>query len=158
MIILTADQATKKTGVCVMESISRKLLYSTTIEEKDKNYFNRIYNMRNRIFDTFEKYKCEVISFEGCTYQNNAQALIMLAQLQGMILSTCMDKELLYIIPKATEWRSICEFKGGRRDVQKQLAIQFVKDKYDLDLSDKDDEAEAICLAWAISEKHFKDR
>lgn len=153
MRILACDQATRKTGIAVIESDNLKLIYSCVLQESDQDYVKRIYNMTNNLFKLFDEYKCEVISFENVTYQHNALALIELAQLQGMILSKCLDKSLLYLIPRATEWRSVCGFSGGRRAEQKEQAIDFVKNKYDIDVSD--DESEAICQGWAMSNKYF---
>lgn len=150
---MACDQATRKSGICIMDSITKKIIFSDVLEETDKDYVKRIYNMKTQLFKLFDKFKCEIIVFEETIYQNNARALIMLSQLQGMILDECLKRDLLYIIPTTKEWRSQCDIKGRKREEQKQNAIKFVKDQFNIDVSE--DEAEAVCIAYYASSKFF---
>ena len=73
----------------------------------------------------------------------------------GALLCLFQEKELLYEIVSATKWRSYCEIKGRKRQEQKENTKQFVKEKFNLDVSE--DEADAVAMGWyAVNNVHIE--
>ena len=73
-----------------------------------------------------------------------------LAQVQGALMALCVENEIDYKLVYPSEWRKECNFLKGndlKRENQKKIAQQWVKDKYDMKCTQ--DEADAICIAYA---------
>jgi len=60
------------------------------------------------------------------------------------------ERNIAFHYVEATAWRAFCKIKGRKRTEQKANAIQLVKDKFNLYVSE--DEADAILIGfWAIN-------
>ena len=60
----------------------------------------------------------------------------------------CPNKTLEYIdrvIYILKEWRKYCNIKGKKREELKQNAVNYIKNKYKIEVND--DTAESICIA-----------
>lgn len=106
-----------------------------------------IKRIRNQILES----NVECVVFEDVNLQKNASTLILLAQIQGAIIDTCVMNEINYVIYKATLWRKKLGFdqsKGIKRPQLKQQAKDYVLAKYNLCL--KEDICDAICIGNAF--------
>ncbi len=152
MAILALDNATVKTGYAVFDSVDGKLLGSGVLTaNKSKDIDTRLADLRGQIEGLISMWDVKEVAFEDTMYiqkgHNNLQTFKKLCWLQGMIVAICLQRGIKYSVFLPSEWRSRIGFLKGhdvRRDVQKQMAIDFVIKKYHIEVTD--DEAEAICI------------
>ena len=101
----------------------------------------------------------DFVVFEDVSLQTNVSTLILLAQIQGAIINTCVMNNICYSVYKPTLWRRILSFRQGRnvkRPELKQQEKDFVFNKYNLKL--KEDLCDAICIGEAfIIDKKVED-
>ena len=64
--------------------------------------------------------------------------------MQGVILSILFEKNVGFQIVKPSTWKSVTKVKGRKRKEQKESAMQIVKEKYKINVSE--DVAEAILI------------
>ena len=93
----------------------------------------------------------DYVVFEDVSLQTNVSTLILLAQIQGAIINTCVMNNICYSVYRPTFWRSKLGFKQNRnvkRPELKQQAKDYVYNKYGLKL--KEDLCDAICIGEAF--------
>lgn len=96
------------------------------------------------------------VVFEDVSLQTNVSTLILLAQIQGAIINTCVMNDICYSVYKATFWRSKLGFNQSRnvkRPELKQQAKDYVFNKYGLKL--KEDLCDAICIGEAFIKENI---
>lgn len=92
---------------------------------------------------------CVVI--EDVSLQTNVSTLLLLAQIQGAIMQTCVALNIPYYVYKPSFWRKVLKFnqgKGIKRPELKKQAKEYIQNKYGLKL--KIDQCEAICIGEAF--------
>ena len=77
-----------------------------------------------------------------------------LARLQGVLMVTCCEQKIEYIIVPPATWRAHCEVKGRTRVDRKRSMQMKVKDWFDITVND--DIADAIGIGKYINDKHKK--
>ena len=137
-----------------MDFKTQKIIHMQTIKDNSKDSLTRIYNTTKRVFELFDEYKAEFFTLEDVYANKNMKAYNLLSRLRGMLIYEAMNRELLFEIPLAKQWRSTCGINEKGRENQKAAALKFVKDKFDIDLGKNDDQAESVCIAWAMSLKY----
>lgn len=158
MKILSLDLSTTSTGVAIMEN--KKLLDYYLIKPKAKD------DVVNRIQYTVLQLKeilsnnpdIDLIILEEVrpdTFNMNTQKVLLWAQ--GAIIFMVHDvfpkMKIEYILPSS--WRKLCGIKTGRgikREELKQADIQFVLEKYGVEVND--DVADAIGIGYAYFEMY----
>ncbi len=147
MKILTLDLSTKSSGWAYGIDTQLKQHGCITINSKDVQ--NRIIQMRQQIISLICNYTPDKIIMQEVRPQINSHTNKVLMWLQGIIVIAayeCWKKcEIQFI--NASEWRAAVKIKQGRsikRDQVKKYDIQYVKEKYHIDVND--DEADAICI------------
>ncbi len=98
----------------------------------------------------------DYVVFEDVSLQTNVSTLILLAQIQGAIINTCVMNNICYRVYKPTFWRSKLSFKQSRnvkRAELKQQAKDYVLNKYNLKL--KEDICDAICIGEAFIKENL---
>ncbi len=151
--ILSIDQATVKTGIAVHNN-EKLVVYelidlSKTDKNKDKN--KRVENMISEIQNRIHKYKPNFVVFEDVALQSNPATLMLLARLQGAIVGFCVLNNIPYEILKPPNWRKFLGFRQGqgiKRNELKRQAVEYVRNKYGLNLSE--DVCEAVCIGDAF--------
>ena len=116
-----------------------------------KDTHERVHEMIKRIHNQIVESKADYVVFEDVSLQTNVSTLILLAQIQGAIISTCVMNNICYDVYKPTFWRSKLGFKQSRnikRPELKQQAKDYVYNKYGLTL--KEDLCDAICIGEAF--------
>ena len=81
----------------------------------------------------------DYVVFEDVSLQTNVSTLILLAQIQGAIINTCVMNNICYSVYRPTFWRSKLGFKQNRnvkRPELKQQAKDYVYNKYGLKLKE----------------------
>lgn len=155
MDILSLDVSTKSSGWAYFEN--GELKDHGCITSSSTDVIKRIYIMRDGISAILDKYKVskvvvEEVRPEGGYGVGNTHTHKMLMWLQAAIAFMMHDLfphiDLEYIYPSS--WRATLGIKNGRgikRTSLKQADIDFVKEKYDINVND--DEADAICIGLA---------
>lgn len=145
MRIIAFDQATNITGWCIFDN--KKLLnYGIIDTSKFKSVDEKISKQKKEIQKLIKKYKPELFAIEDIQYQQNQYTYKILAELLGVISNTFFENEYPFVIISPSKWKSYCNIKGRKREEQKVNAIQFVKDKFNIDVIS--DIADAICIGW----------
>lgn len=154
MKILCFDQATNISGYSVFED-SKLITYGVlNSDHEEKNTLERLKQMTDEIVKLTKKIKPDVVILENIQMQRNVATFKSLAQLQGMIMYYLNKSNICYWYIEPTAWKSFCKIKGRSRKEQKPNTIKFVKEVYNIDVTE--DEADAIGIGfWAI--KHIKE-
>ena len=147
MKILALDLSTKSSGWAFgIDSIIQQHGYITA---SSRIVEQRIIKMRNQIVSLICRYCPDKIIMEQVRPEVNSHTNKVLMWLQGIITIAayeCYKKCQIQFIG-ASEWRAALKIHQGRgvkRDEVKSRDIQYVKNKYNIDVND--DEADAICL------------
>jgi Holliday junction resolvasome RuvABC endonuclease subunit len=153
--ICCVDQSSHSTGITIMQTETQKIIYMDTYKDDNKEPFSRLYSMTKNVFEAFDKYNCELFTLENVYANGNMKAYNLLSQLQGMLIWNCEIRDVAFEIPLASQWRKSIGIKSKKRIDQKKEAVQFVNERYKLNLTDKqDDMAESCCIATAMSLKY----
>lgn len=171
-LLFAFDQATHNTGFSIWNKEAKELLGYGSIEIKKGNSNERINKLKNILNELYTKCKYHNIEFifEEIQYQeefeekntinfntsknnniNNIKTFKTLAWLQGVLLDWCFENNIKYQLIYSSSWKSYCHIKGQQRSIQKQNSINFVKEKFNIEVNS--DEADAICLGWTALNK-----
>ena len=148
--ILSFDQSTKVTGYSLYNN-SNLINYGTIQSNStEKNPIERMKQMYDNIKQCLVKYNPDFVVFENVQFQKNYGTFQQLSQLQGVLMSLLFERNIGFHIIEPTAWKAFCGVKGRKRQEQKDNAIQLVKDRFKLSVSE--DEADAILIGfWAIN-------
>ena len=152
MMLLALDQASRVTGWALFEGDKLKaegkfsLSPSLAIGDRLAEFYNNLSRL-------FGNHNFDELAFEDIQLQaGNVKTYKMLAMIQAMAILWCTTHGIKYYILSPSHWRKILKEQysvewGRKREEQKQSAMNFIKQKYNLDVSS--DEADAICLGTA---------
>ena len=143
MKILGLDTSTTSTGYCVMED-NKILAYGVIKPKKSLDVIDRIIYIENEIKSIIKAKSVEYVCIEDLVSFRNAYATKGLAGLLMHIQIELRKRDMLVITVRPSEWRKGI-VKGRIRQELKSSAIEYIKNKYDLEVND--DEADAICIA-----------
>ena len=150
--ILALDQSTKETGWAIFEN--KKLINHGVISVSGADGLKRIVEMGKKVQDLIELYEPIYVVMEEVRPEDvnsNNDVFKKLMYLQGQLAIVCNSNGLKYEFLVPSEWRKQCGIKTGRgvmRDKLKASDIKFVKDTYDIVVSD--DEADAIGIGYGF--------
>lgn len=157
MNLLAIDASSKSTGIAIYKH--NKLQYYTCITATSSDFLNRIKVMVDSIQKILiENPDLEYVVLEQVRQESfvNVQTYKVLMYLQGclsmMIHQNFKHLQIDFLYPSS--WRKTCQIKQGRgvrRQQQKELDIQWVKDRFNIQVND--DIADAIGLGYAYINK-----
>lgn len=148
MKILALDQSTKHTGWSYWDN-KRLLKYGVIDTQESDAAFVRMAQMGSEIDKLVRRFKPNHVVIEQVQFQHNYKVYSQLSQLQGIIMRILFEKNTAFTLVEPTKWRAFDGIKNRKREETKAAAIQAVKDKYYIDVSE--DIAEAIGIGlWAI--------
>lgn len=160
--ILALDQATQTTGWCVFDD--KNLIAYGKINFTQSDPIERISKVRNWLLNMFETWKPDKVALEDIQLQKfsgkngHTESAVTtyktLAQLQGVLATTCFDKGISYSIVHTATWRAHCKITAKSRTDQKRAAQIYVAKKYEKNVTQ--DEADAICIGTYMTEKYLK--
>ena len=161
MITIAIDASTKSTGVAVFKD--KQLTRRHNIQDNGKNVLKRIKIMTDCIEEIYiaekdlnEGHQIQVImeqiipdNLNEAKWTHNQATFKALFYLQAAIVLMFDNYGIDVEFIGASSWRKQCGIKqgGATRDVLKARDIEFVKEKFGLDVND--DVADAICIGWA---------
>lgn len=148
---LALDQSLRTSGYAIFEDDKLDSWGIFTTNPKH-DVGKRLRTIIENIEEIIQEEKIEYLFFEDIQNQANNQTYKSLAHVQGAIYLLCAAKGIQYTVLSPSHWRSIlkekCGIKFGRkRTEQKEIAINFVRQRYNKEVSS--DEADAICLGLA---------
>lgn len=152
MKTLSLDLSSKSSGWSVFDG--QELTEYGCITSASTDLIKRIHIMTDNIKELIKKYNINKVVVEEVRSElgtQNIKTHRALMWLQGFVAIMLHDEyklELEYIYP--SEWRKICGIKTGsgiRRETLKQRDVEFVKNKFNLDVND--DIADAIGIGYA---------
>ena len=152
------DQATHITGYSIFDD--GKLVYADIFETIADDEIERDIEIKNWLIQLIQNWKPDIIGLEGIQLQqfNNKTVGITtyqtLARLQGILMATCKEQNIQYIIIPPATWRAHCEVKGRARADQKRSMQMKVKEWFDITVSN--DIADAIGIGKYLNDKHRK--
>ena len=149
MKILSFDQATKKTGYAIFLGNSLQT-YGLIDMSKYEAPGERFQHMCVQIACFIRDVQPDFVIFEDVSMQSNIATTILLARLQGVIIGTCLDCNIMFDIYKPSSWRKVLCFdqgKGVKRESLKNQAKQYVFNTFGVAATE--DQSEAICIGWA---------
>ncbi len=159
MRILSLDLSTKSSGWAVFEDGELKdygcvTSASTDLIKRIQIMTSAIQEVMNK-YDQIDKVIAEEVRPEGRGYgvgnlQTHRALMWLQAGIAFMIHDNFKKVKLEYIYPSS--WRASIGIKTGRgvkRTTLKEKDIEFVKDKWGYEVND--DEADAICIGYAMS-------
>jgi Holliday junction resolvasome RuvABC endonuclease subunit len=165
MKILSLDLSTKSSGWAIFEDT--KLVDYGCITSSSTDLIKRIKIMTEGIKNILDEHNdinkiiAEEVRPQGGYGAGNIQTHRALMWLQAGIAFMLHDnfKNLTLDFIYPSSWRASCGIKNGRgikRESQKQQDIEFVKEKFGIDVND--DIADAIGIGYAqvhVSEENF---
>ena len=152
------DQATHITGYSIFDN--GKLVNAGIFEADADDEIERDIEIKNWLIQLIQNWKPDMIGIEGIQLQqlNNKTIGVttyqILARLQGILMATCCEQKVDYVIVPPATWRSHCEIKGRTRADRKRSMQMKVKEWFDITVSD--DVADAIGIGKYINDKHKK--
>lgn len=150
MRVVGIDASTNKTGVSLFidgEYSGHMLIDLHKI--KDSNI--RVPKMMKEIKGVLDYYEPDIIVMEECLLKTNIATVKLLSYLAGAIISWAADNQVEFRFQLPSEWRKRVEIVQGPktpRDKLKQEAIDMVREKFGIDVTD--DEAEAVLIAHSV--------
>lgn len=124
--------------------------------ERDKmTYAESVDKVKCLMADLISKYKVGMVILEDIQFRANAVVFKKLAWLQGVLINYCVVNNLPFWLVQPSSWQSWCRKHSdaaqksaevvGDRKATKVLSLNFVKEKYNLNL-DNDNIADAVCI------------
>ena len=152
------DQATHVTGYSIFDG--GELIYADFFEANADDEIERDIEIKNWLIQLIHNWKPDIIGIEGIQLQqfNNKNVGVTtfqtLARLQGILMATCNEQKIEYVVVPPATWRAHCEVKGRTRIDRKRSMQMKVKDWFDITVND--DIADAIGIGKYINDKHKK--
>jgi len=152
------DQATHITGYSIFDN--DELIYAGTFEATAEDEIERDVQIQHWLIQLIHNWKPDIIGLEGIQLQQFNDKMVgvttyqTLARLQGILMATCYDLKVDYIICPPATWRNHSGVKGRSRADKKRSMQNKIKEWFDITVSD--DVADAIGIGKYINETHKK--
>lgn len=148
-ILIALDESTTCTGYAVFEN--GELIEHGIFSFKSKDVLERVSLIMEEIEELINVYKPDNMVIEDVQITMNAATAKSLLGLQFMIEVYAHRNNISCETYRTTKWRKILGLSNSRsldRKAKKQETIDYVKDKYGIDVL-KDDESDAIAIGTA---------
>ena len=148
--LISLDTSTKCSGVATFDNC--KLVdYQLFDFHKEKDVERRIDMMGKELLSYLKKQKPDIIWIEHPQGQGSNVSMVgKLCEILGIVRAYAIEKKVDYHEIMPSEWRKYAKFDQGKkeRDQLKQMSIQYVKDNFDIDVTD--DISDAISIGCAV--------
>lgn len=154
MRVLAMDQSTRCSGWSYFEDDKYVASGIIDMSKSTLETDERSFEMAKSLWKIMKQYKPEHLIIENVQQQTSPKVLIILARLQGMIIGYAEAHKVKVHILLPSQWRAELKYTQGakvKRAELKQQSIDYVKEKYNLDVPE--DECEAIALNDAARKK-----
>lgn len=146
--VLALDQATYITGWSIFDD--NKLVAYGKFETNLAEDIERYDAVKKWLNSMILNWQPDIVGLEGIQFQSTSNGKNVmgvtvfetLARLQGILMETCFEEKIQYVICPTNTWRAHCGVKGKSRDDKKRNMQLLVKKWYDVSVSE--DESDAI--------------
>lgn len=148
-ILIALDESTTCTGYAVFDDGT--LIEHGIFSFKSKDVLERVSLIMEEIEELIKNYKPDNMVIEDVQITMNAATAKSLLGLQFMIEVYAHRNNISCETYRTTKWRKILGLSNSRsldRKAKKQETIDYVKDKYGIEIL-KDDESDAIAIGTA---------
>ena len=148
-ILIALDESTTCTGYAVFND--SELIKHGLFALKSKDVLERVSYIMEEIEKLIKTYKPDNMVIEDVQITMNAATAKSLLGLQFMIEVYAHRNNISCKTYRTTKWRKILELSNSKsldRKAKKQETIDYVKNKYGIDVL-KDDESDAIAIGTA---------
>lgn len=145
--VLSLDGATNKTGYSIYNN--KELIKYGIIDLSDiDDLTEKINTLKHLLIRIIEEFEIDRIIIEDIQLQHaNVKGFKTLARLQGVLLDSVFEIDIPTELIVSTTWKSRIGINTRlKREVQKQLTIEFVKNKFGIDVVD--DIADSISMGF----------
>lgn len=151
--MVTLDTSTNKTGVCVFKNgkyDGHFLIDKSNIKDTPE----RIKEMSKAILGILQRINPQIIYIEEDATIRNAKTFRMLMLIQGVAYTWSICNDCEFNVVRPSEWRKPLGINGGKREELKAKSINYIKDTFNLKVTD--DEADAICIGCSVMKRFEK--
>lgn len=160
--ILAFDQASNLTGYSVYKNgelikygvLSLKDITKASFSEVA--YDEKVENVKQFLIRSLDFFKPDIVAIEDIQRQSNIKTFKDLAYLQGVLKNYLYINNIPFIVLSPSMWRSELKIKGRKRVDVKRNAQLYIKDKFNIEVTE--DEADAICISIASSNMLSKNK
>lgn len=152
MSIMSIDPGLNSPGVCIYDGRTVELftILNSTLKEEYKKYI-ATYRI---LVDYIEKYNVRHVLVEDYAFsQKGSSSVSKLAQIKGMVIAMCVEKQITYTVIPISTWKSITGYvlpKGKSKNQEKIDYIKTAKKIYDYDYGSCD-EVDALFIMAAVN-------
>ena len=147
--LVSIDPSTKASGVATFDYA--KLVDYQLFKQNDNDAEIRIHQMGADLLSYLKKQKPDIIYIEHPQgHGSNVKLVAMICELLGIVRAYAIEKKIEYKEVTPSVWRKYCDFNQGKkkRAELKQMSIDYVKQYYDVELSE--DECDAVCIGTGV--------
>ena len=162
---LALDQATRVTGYSIYDN--NKLVKYGVFETNLSDEIERDHSLKVWLINMINNWKPDLIGLEDIQLQNfgekgkgkefcsangvGIQTYKTLAHLQGILMETCFENKVSYVVCPPATWRAYCKVTGKSKADKKRSMQLKVKELFDISVTN--DEADAIGIGKYLAEK-----
>lgn len=163
--VLALDQATYISGFSIYDD--KKLIRYGVFETNLDSEISRDDAIRKWLISMITNWRPDLVAIEDIQMQQlggkqvygsdnvvGIQTFKTLAHLQGILMETCYEMGIDFILCPTPTWRAHCQVKGRARADKKRSLQLLVKEWFDVSVTE--DEADAIGIGKYASETHTR--
>ena len=147
MIIMSADQSTRKSGWSIFENGEYVCSGVVDLSKSELDTDARSFEMAKGLWKVIKKYQPQELIIEKVQQQSSVATVITLARLQGMIIGYAEAHGVNTHILLPSQWRKALSYSQGpkvKRTELKKQSLDYVKEHFGFKKCE--DENEAICI------------
>lgn len=149
---LCLDQALQVSGYAIFDEKKELIEHGLFKTKNSAPIEERLGDIWNFLNNAFQEYDFSHIFFEDCQQQQNAQTYHKLSMVKAIILLWTFIHHIPYTVLSPSHWRSLIKEHhhvafGRTRKEQKKNCQNFIKDTFQIEVSE--DEADAIAIGVA---------
>jgi Holliday junction resolvasome RuvABC endonuclease subunit len=109
---------------------------------------DKLYQVKMEIVNLIDKYNPDLVILEDNQFQNNYKVYALLNKLLGILECALYELNVKYEVVASSTWRKTIGINcRAKREVLKAKALDFVKDKFNIEPS-QEDCADSICIGY----------
>jgi Holliday junction resolvasome RuvABC endonuclease subunit len=135
-------------GYCIFDEF-KLIQYDVVDFSNQKTWELRIHKIKEFINTLCKQYQPELISLEDTQMQGgNKLTYGKLCGLKYLIIDYCIENNIPYVVVHSKSWKSYCQIDKCDRSKDKEASINFVKNKFNIEVSD--DVSDAVCQGFYV--------
>lgn len=153
IVTVAIDQSSSISGYSIFSN-GELVQYGLFKTSKKESPEFRIIEVSDFLSSLICRLKPSHVALEDVQYQSNPRTLILLSKLLGILQYTCIKSSIEHTIIKPGTWKKTCGVKGRARKEQKNNNREFIKNTFNINVSE--DESDAISINYHLNRKELK--